>query len=213
MAMRPVFVPIGKPPYVHAVSTGFEWSAGLSVSQKQKNIVAIHEAFIKDFPDKKVLEISTKSLQEEGVCLSAFNLKKHVPSLGLSLPLECVYHGGKVFSNGGPYTDLYNVTPKEAKKDERLQNSGKICGFYFEGEDIPAEPKTAFYTWLYINALMENPELAEPLLSYDGFTDIEFAPDKSTSCQAESAAVYVSLRRQGLLEKCKDFKSFHELIS
>ena len=37
-------------------------------------------------------------------------------------------------------------------------------------------------------------------MEYDAFTDIAFNPQKSINCQAEAAAVYVSLKRQGLLE-------------
>lgn len=73
-------------------------------------------------------------------------------------------------------------------------------------------PRTAFYDWLYINALIENPQLAEKLNGYDGFTDIAFNPDKGINCQARSAALYVSLAKLGVLEQCKDFESFLELL-
>ena len=39
------------------------------------------------------------------------------------------------------------------------------------------------------------------MLAYEAFTDIEFNPDKSINCQARAAALYVSLRREGVLEK------------
>lgn len=208
MANRPIYMPKAAAPYRTLYTAEFTWNSGLSVSQKRKNVTALHEAFAAHFPEKKVLEISSKSMQEGGVELSAFNLHKFVPSLGKSVPVEVVYHAGKVFRNGGPYTDLLNGTSREAKKDGRLQNSGALIGFRFEGRDFPLRPQTAFYDYLYLNALLENEELANIVLQYDGFTDIEFNPEKSISCQANSAALFVSLYRLGLIEKVRDFDDF-----
>ena len=61
------------------------------------------------------------------------------------------------------------------------------------------EPKTAFYNWLYLNVLNLNNDLKNEVLQYDAFTDIEFNPKKSFSCQAEAIALYVSLRKKNLL--------------
>lgn len=212
MAQRPVFVPFKKAPFTDVFMTEFAWNSGLSVSQKRKNIVDLHQAFQQRFPERKVLEISSKSLQELGVKLSAFNLKKYVPSLGKSIPVECIFQGGKVFSGGGPYTDLYQATPRDAKRDPRLKESGMLKSFFFEGQPVPLTPTTAFYDWLYINALLENPELARQLLEYDAFTDIEFNPNKSINCQARAAALFVALHRLGLIEQCRDYISFLMLL-
>lgn len=212
MANRPVFVPFKKAPYVDVFMPEFDWNGGFALSQKRKNITALHEAFQTRFPDRKVLEISSKSMQELGVKLSAFHLMKHLPSLGRSIPLECVFQGGKVFSAGGPYTDLYEGTARDAKRDPRLKESGMLRHFYFEGQQFPLRPTTAFYDWLYINALLENPELARQMLEYDAFTDIEFNPGKSLNCQAQSAALFVSLSHQGLLDRCREFESFVQLL-
>ena len=89
MAVRPVFVPVSKAPYVTRFMGEFTWNGGFAVSQKQKNIAALHEAFHKRFPDDKVLEISSKSMQELGIQLSAFHLQKEVPSLGKKVPDVC----------------------------------------------------------------------------------------------------------------------------
>lgn len=212
MATRPVFVTRNKAPFADVCSPEFTWSPGFAVCQKQKNITALHAAFGRRFPDKKVLEISSKSLQEDGVRLSAFNLTIFVPSLDRRIPVECAYQGSKVFAAGGPYTDLYSATPREAKRDERLTSSGALTGFCFEGREMPVIPKSIFYNWLYINALIENPELSQPLLMYDGFTDIEFNPQSSISCQAQAAAIFVSLHRLGLIDECRDFDSFAKLF-
>jgi hypothetical protein len=201
-----------KAPYVSVYKPQFTWNSGLNKVQKQKNIAALHDAFHRIEPDLNVLEISSKSLQPLGIKLSAFNLPKYVPSLNKSVPVECLYQGGKIFAAGGPYTDLYTATARAAKKDERLKSSGMLRGFWYDGESFPLMPRTAFYNWLYINALLENPELGEALMEYDSFTDIEFNPDKSVNCQAEAAALYVTLARKGLLENCRTFAGFLEII-
>ena len=103
---------------------------------------------------------------------------------------------------------MYEVTPREAKKDSRLKGSGMLRAFRFDGRDYPLIPRTAFYNWLYVNALLEHPELGEGLMEYDAFTDIEFNPEKSINCQAEAAALFVALARRGLLEECRDFEKF-----
>ena len=56
-----------------------------------------------------------------------------------------------MFEHGGPYTDLYDVKPWEAKKDSRLRESGKVIGFNLFGKDFKSEPKDFFYNWIYIN--------------------------------------------------------------
>ena len=76
MAQRPVFVPLKKAPFVDVFMPEFTWNGGFALSQKQKNITALHQAFCRRFPERKVLEISSKSLQELGVKLSAFHLQR-----------------------------------------------------------------------------------------------------------------------------------------
>lgn len=206
MAQRPVFTPRIRAPYYNVHDVEFQWNPGLNIVQKQKNIEAIHRAFSRQFPEKEALEISSKSLQPGGTALSAFNLPIYVPALGREVPVECAYHAGKVFSNGGPYTDLLEVSPRAAKKDPRLKESGRLTGFVFGDVTFPVEAGTAFYNWLYIRALLEHPDLAAVLLQYQGFTDIEYNPQKSRACQARAAAIYVSFFRQGLLEG--DFRQY-----
>lgn len=213
MAQRPVFAPRKSKPYVNVYNPEFVWNSGLSASQKKKNVAALHGAFNNIFPEKKVLEISSKSFEELGIQLSAFNLKKFVPELGQAVPVECIYQGSKTFTAGGPYTDLYTGTSRAAKGDKRLSSSGTLTCFRFDGRDFPLRPLTAFYDWLYINALMEQPELAEQLMAYDAFTDIEFNPNKSLNCQARAAAIFVALSREGLIDRCKNFDDFVSLLA
>ena len=208
MAKRPVFVPQAEAPFTRDIETEFTWSGGLAPSQKRKNIQALHLAFQAVYPNAQVQEISGKSLQENGTALSAFALPKNVPSLGNSVPVENVFQAGKVFEHGGPYTDLLTVSPRDAKRDERLRTGVKLTVFVFDGKAYPTEPKTAFYDYLYITALLENPTLSETVLSYDAFTDIEFNPKKSLNCQAAAAARFVSLHRLGLLGEPFSFEDF-----
>ncbi len=114
-----------------------------------------------------------------------------------------------MFERGGSYTDLLDVSAKEAKTDPRLKNSGQVIGFQLEGQEFPSVPRTLFYNWLYVNALNNSPELAEQIMEYDAFTDIVFNPEKSVNCQAEAAAYFVSLKKLNLLDEAlKDVDSF-----
>lgn len=212
MAQRPVFIPISHLPFYQRVDVEFTFNRGLSAAQKRRNIDAIHQAFLRRYPDKIPLEVSSKSLNPLGVNLSAFNLKKQICSLKIEIPVENVYQGGKKFVHGGPYTELYYVSPKEAKRDERLQTSGPIKAFSYEGVDYPSEPKNGFYDWIYIQAIQENKEIGEEIKNYNAFTDVEFNPNKSINCQARAAAMYVGIMNAGLLDKTCDFYEFCNLI-
>ena len=104
--------------------------------------------------------------------------------------------GSKAFEHGGPYDDIYGASSSAAKKDERLKSSGRLLGFRFFGVEWGLEPQTAFYDWLYINAVAKNPQLVELLAGYRAFTDIEFDPrNRSTvrrirwRCSLRSASV------------------------
>lgn len=198
MAIRPVFVPLfeNNKIGVEIRDVEFTWSPGMAKSQKQKSIRSLHEA--SGF--KNVLEISSKSEEALGVSLSAFNLMIKTPK-GRSFSLENAFQSSKVFEQGGPYTDLLSAAPIDAKRDERLKNSGEMTLFRFFDREFALEPKTFFYDWLYVNALHQNKDLAIQLERYDAFTDIEFNPKKSFSCQAYSAALYCSLSHSGLLSR------------
>jgi hypothetical protein len=147
-----------------------------------------------------LLEVSTKSEEALGRQLSAFNLKVRSQQFG-EITLECAFQGSKVFERGGPYTDLYQSEPREAKRDQRLQESGRLVGFNFENRHFPLEPKTAFNDWLYISAILPQRESLHRLFDFAGFTDIEFNPDRSINCQARSCALFVALTKRNLLDE------------
>lgn len=198
MAKRPIFIPrFDGARLVEEIQVEFTWHPGFAPVQKKKNIEGLHEA-AKQRGLQSILEISTKSDQRLGVRLSAFNLKIEAPPFG-DVPLECVYQGSKIFKDGGPFVDLYTKEPREAKRDERLKNSGDLVGFQFGNNVWKLEPKTAFYDWLYIKSLHKFSDFLERLFVYDGFSDIEFNPEKSLNCQARSCALLVSLMKKNLL--------------
>ena len=178
----------------------FEWFPGMATSQKQRSIDSLHAAAMKLPGVKAVLEVSSRSRDNLGVALSAFNLTFVTVKHGRNLSVECAYQGSKVFERGGPYVDLFEVSSRDAKRDSRLQSSGRLTGFQFFGVEWPLEPQTAFYDWLYINALKKRPDLSAGLQNYAAFTDIEFNPQKSINCQAYSVALFVSLVRRGVLD-------------
>lgn len=199
MATRPLFVPLrSRTAFVRETPVEFKWFAGMAVSQKQKSIASLHEAAKARLGGAAILEISSKSPDPVGVRLSAFNLT--LPIGDRSVSVEVAFQSGKRFEHGGPFLDLLDGTSRDAKGDPRLRDSGRLTGFVLSGEEWPTEPRTAFYDWLYLKALAANQSLAETLLTYGAFTDIEFNPEKSLNCQARSAALYVCLKREGLVE-------------
>ena len=199
MATRPIFLPApGRWPYVKLVDVEFKWHAGFAKAQAQKSIRSLHEA-ARARGHAPLLEISSKSPDQLGIDLSAFNLT--LSHRGHSMSVECAFQGSKEFEHGGPYHDLYAVSSREARQDERLRSSGKLIAFRLLDEEFPTQPVTAFYDWLYISALIQNPELARRLEKYAGFTDIAFNPERSWNCQARSAALYVSLEQMAMLDK------------
>ncbi|MDW2878160.1 MULTISPECIES: DarT1-associated NADAR antitoxin family protein [Bacillaceae] len=200
MAERPIFISnINKEEFVEIKNLKFEWFPGFSVKQKQKSIESLHMSFLRDNPDTKILEISSKSPTELGVALSAFNLMIRTKN-DKEFSVESAFQSSKVFEKGGPYVDLIESTSRIAKRDPRLKTSGNLVRFQYFNRTWPLEPKTLFYDWLYINALAINKSLSEEIVKYDAFTDIEFNPGKSINCQAKAAALYVSLNKLNLLD-------------
>lgn len=183
----------------------FVFNPGFSVTQKQKNVKALHETI-----GQSSLEVSTKSFDELGVRLSAFNLK-----LG-GIPLECVFQASKKYERGGPYTDLMYVSPREAKRDPRHKESGSLKSFVYNGREFPLEPKTIFYDYIYIMSVREQftTEELKEILDFKFFTDIEFNPKKSINCQARSVAIIKAMLNMfGEIPDIEDFESFRKLHS
>ena len=157
MAKRPIFITekVG-PILVREQEVEFVFSNGFSLSQKQKSIESLHEeAYDLLQLEGEILEVSTKSIQPIGTQLSAFNLSITTESYGEIL-LEAAFQGSKVFETVGQDTDLYRIgSGSEIKKRMREKADDKLMMFSFDGDDWMLEPKTAFYDWIYLQALKQ----------------------------------------------------------
>ena len=203
MANRPFFISNdNKDELVKTEIVEFKWFSGFAKVQKQKSISSFHENISKQFKYNKILEISTKSKDILGVKLSAFNLKINFKNKEYFL--ESLFQGSKVFSNEGPYEDIYKKESIDAKKDERIKRSD-LKEFSFFGEKFTLE--FDFYSWLYFLALKQNKRLTGEILHYQAFTDIEFNPEKSLNCQAYSAALYLSMIKNNILNIDKEYQN------
>lgn len=220
MSIRPVFVSkinlTGEyiADFVESKDIEFNWFPGFAVSQKQKSIKSLHENAKQQCNLNNILEISTKSENPLGSSLSAFNLMYYKDNRFL-YSVECLFQSCKVFEKGGPFIDIRQKTSREAKKDIRLKESGKLVAFRYKEKDWDIEFGTAFYDWLYINALYQQPYKDE-ILEYEAFTDIEFNPQKSLNCQARSVALYVALVKSNLIQDFifseKDFLTLYNQV-
>lgn len=201
MAIRPIFLPTdGTSEFYKEINIEFTFFNGFAISQKAKSIKSLHKSANQQGIEN-ILEVSTKSGEKIGWELSAFNLM--VDFMGdQKISMECAFQGSKVFKGNIQYKDLYFTESIKAKKDPRIKSSGELIGFNYEGNFWSLEPKTAFYDWLYINAVYKNHRhLIDELLKYDGFSDIEFNPKKSINCQARACAILVSLYKTNRLEE------------
>lgn len=208
MQRKAIFKSINTKPYVDTYYVTCDLPKGFALSQKQKGIKIVHDSYIRNFKGIEPLEISSKSTIDLGVKLSAFNLKNNEGKT-----VENKFQSSKTFEDGGPFVDLLDISPSKAKKDERLFNSGRLICFTYKNINYPLNPKTAFYDYIYLMALLDNQNILDELSSYikDGasFTDIEFNPDRSINCQAKTIALYVGLKLAGIeINKNIKFEDF-----
>src|SRR4051812_45922674 len=134
MAQRPIFAPkYDGLQYILESYVEFTWHAGMSLKQKQRSIDDLHREASAKFNLSKPLEISSKSDDPLGVALSSFNLKFSTKKNRLVLTVEAAFQGSKVFERGGPFRDIFLKSPKDAKRDDRLKESGALVRFSFFG--------------------------------------------------------------------------------
>ena len=167
---------------------------GFAPSQRRKNVINLENSIKKEFPNLKVLEVSTKSNNPLGISLSAFNLildGKH---------LESIFQSSKCFEDGSHFDFLKDQKPSFAKKYIRENGKGRLKKFVYDGVEFPLFPETFFYDYIYIKALYQNKELSDQLANFDIFTDIEFNHMKSINCQARSCAIYAYLLKNNIVE-------------
>jgi hypothetical protein len=210
MASRQIFIALEKEIGVKIKEIKFDYYSGFAASQKQKSILSLHHNAEKE-GFGNILEVSTKSLDEIGILLSAFNLSAETQKKN-RFTVECAFQSSKVFEHGGPYIDILNKTSKEAKLDKRLKESGNIIKFQFFNYTFDKNPPTYFYDWLYINTLLKNDDLIERVKGYNIFSDIEFNQKKSINCQAYSLSLFKSfLYNKISIKKLKDQNYFLEI--
>lgn len=208
MAKRPIFISEKK---IIEIDIEFKWYPGFSIIQKQKSIRSLHDNFIKQHPKHKVLEVSTKSQEELGRNLSAFNLKNKDGKT-----VEELYQIGKVFKDDIQIDeDSYSNVQELRKRIKSMESPIKY--FKYENVIIDINPPTLFYDWLYIKVLLDNKELTKQLKDngFDSFTDIEFNPVKQINCQARALAIYIFLEKNDYFKQnptfsIDKFKSFYE---
>lgn len=198
MTVRPIFLPNQESVGVLEKPVDFKWHKGMAASQKKKSIVELHQS-AKSLGITRVLEVSSRSEVSLGVSLSAFNLLITTRKHGKKFTVETAFQGSKVYERGGPFVDLFGLDSRSAKKDIRLKESGNLIAFRFFNKEFPLIPRTYFYDWIYINALIQQDSLLGSIQEYDGYSDIEFNPKKSINCQAHSVALYRSLEHNGML--------------
>lgn len=208
---RPVFMPrVNSDNLVKTDMVRFERHVGFASRQKKKSINDLHQVIRKKYGFNHVLELSSKSGNKLSFLLSPLSLKL-TENNGEQHSVENIFQASKVFEHGGPYPDLLTAPPRQAKKDERLQNSGKLIGYNDFGMEWQIEPLTMFYDWLYVNALKQNTQLHEEVMSYQAFTDIEFNPKKSIHSSAYALALFVALNKRELLDNVEDPIAFYDL--
>ncbi|PTJ49586.1 hypothetical protein BU019_12665, partial [Staphylococcus simulans] len=175
MANRYVYYVDPKDYKYKKINISFKWFPGFSKVQKQKSIEDLHRQFLKEKITNKLLEVSSKSLKEVGIKASAFNLQISTVK-GNSFTVEQVFQSSKVYKHAGSQNYLLKkgFNSKEMKQKLRaIDNDDYMIKYSSFGQDFPLEPRTLFYTWIYINALNKNPNIAKEIMEYEAFTDIE----------------------------------------
>ena len=178
------------------------WVSGLSNQQKQKNVEELHKqiSYFFGISEDRILEVSTKSQKAIGRMLSTFNLKMQIN--GKVYPIECIYQSSKVFKSLiGSYQikDVLYMSPQKAKKRVSYEDHSNLCAFNYFGKEFLVRPKYLFFDWLYINAVQQKKDLVGEVSKFKYFTDIEFNPEKSISCQARTLVLYLWLIKNNKL--------------
>ena len=173
----------------------FTYVKGMAFSQKCKNVLSFHSSIQTQFPNAKILEVSTKSYNPVGVALSAFNLTLD------GCPVECLYHASKVFEDETCFEFLKDDSPRDAKRYIRENGQKPLKCYKYQNEEISLDTGTLFYDYIYIRALIQHPEVSSALSDYDIFTDIEFNEKKGVNCQARACAIYSYMLRTDTVER------------
>ena len=198
MTTRPVFLPSPGATLTREEQVEFRWSPGFAASQKRKNVEALHDAAKLRGVAKSILEVSTRSLETLGIKLSAFNLQIELPGRSNPVSVEAAFQSSKVFDRAGLQSHLLELTDgREIKGHIRSLGDQELIGFEYLSETWPLDPPTAMYDYIYLQAITQlvsqQPEVGDQLAAFEAFTDIEFNPKKSLSCQARTCALFIGL--------------------
>ena len=218
MATRSVFVSKKCYPYFEEIKVDFDWFPGLALSQKRKSQISLHQNFLHVYPNEKILEISSASLYSLGSELSAMHLRKRT-ALGLTT-VESAFQSSCIYCSEnkeiGHFLEYLFLSGKECKKKVKELSQGMISKRYlFDNLEFhaPIHNISLFYNYLYLNALCEseNRDIANRLMSsgYTAFTDLA---TRSLNSQARSAAIFVSLFNNGLIDEVKEYESYLQLF-
>ena len=199
MVTRPVFIPEFNRIGVRVESPSFVWNPGFSMTQKKKNVEALHFSIRKMDPNLYPLEVSSRSDRLLGQQLSAFKLGVNINCRFYSV--ESVYQASKVFENGiGPFPELYASDPVEVRSAIKEYETTPLKMYQYGNEVWELNPTRAFYDWIYCRALSKNPNLVSQLSDFNCFTDIAFNPVRAVNCQAYAVALYLSLKNFGVVD-------------
>lgn len=204
----------------------FTWHMGMSWQVRQRSSQSLRKNILTKYPERKVIEISTASENHElGRQLSALKLTlcTRLPDgTTKSIPVESIFQGSKVYDGEDkPHVELFQQSANEAKRfsKEMQLHERSVTGFQYGDKKFGTFPYSAFYDWVYIQALHSHQELAKQILDYDAFTDIHFNQKVAYSnkgpfnCQARALAIYVSLQRKGKLhDYLQDPKNLQQSI-
>lgn len=218
MAEKSVFISKTGYPFFEEVNVNIDWFGGFALSQKRKCQIGLHQNFLMEYPDEKVLEISSASLVSLGSKLSAMNLSKRTQR-GL-ITVESAFQSSRIYSDGertvGLFPEYLFLPGRECKKLVKEASEGMHSYRYeFDGLTFysPAWHISQFYDYIYLNALLEpeNEEVRELLLK-EGYTSFMDLATKSLNCQARSAAIFVGLVRAGMIDEVRDYDSYLKLF-
>lgn len=205
MAVRPVYeVNVdSSPPWYYSRKIEFQWHGGFSRAQMSRCVQSLHAAFADNRKGRRLLEVSSASEAELGRRLSAFSLTvgRGPAAESRPIPLEVAYQSSKIFRGHGRLTQAADLAPPEAKHlAAEMHRVHDLIAFEWNGCCWPLQPPTAFYDWLFVQAVRQEPQLSREIMRYDAFTDIKFNPSRSLSSQARSAALFVGLSIHDELE-------------
>lgn len=218
MAERNVFVSKKEYPFFEEIHVEFDWFGGFALSQKRKCEIGLHNNFLLEYPNQKVLEVSSSSLSKLGTQLSAMKLMKR--TLKGVTTAESAFQSSKIYMDGGrqvgPFPEYLFLEGRECKKIVKEKSKGfRLYKYEFDGMSfsVPEFHRSLFYDYIYLNSLLEeeNTIVKERLLDrgYTAFTDLA---TKSLNSQARSCAIFVGLVSAGLIDEVKEYDSYLKLF-